>query len=75
MQGSDRGHVRYTERGHVILILAREHDVAHIGLETIDDLRAQRADADPGARRELEVFGETAVEQQALSGLVRIFEF
>ena len=41
----------------------------------IDELRAQRADADPGAGRELEVLRQAAVEQQPLAGIVGVDEF
>ncbi len=34
----------------------------------VDEARAQRPDAGPGAGRELEVLGDAAVEQQALRG-------
>src|SRR5215510_11434168 len=50
----------------------REHDVANIGREMIDEARTQWADTDPGSGCELEVLGEPAVEQIALRRIIGI---
>ena len=54
------------QRGDVVAVGAGQHHVAHQRREMRDERGAQRPDADPGAGRELEIFGEAAVEQQAL---------
>ena len=41
----------------------------------IDEARAQRPDADPGAGRQLEVLGDAAVEQEAFARIVGVGEF
>src|SRR5579875_3765286 len=40
----------------------------------VDKARAQRTDAHPSSRRQLEVFGDATIEQKALEGVVRIRE-
>ena len=59
------------QHGDVVAVGAGDHRVANERRAMIDELRAQRAGADPGAARELEVLGEPAVEQQALARIGR----
>ena len=51
-----------------------DHDVLREIAELREQPRAQRADADPGAGRELEVLGEPSVESEALRRIVGIDE-
>src|ERR1700683_539435 len=60
--------------GNVVTVRAGQHHVAHQRREMGDESPAQRADADPGPGRELEIFGEAAVEQQAFGRIGRIGE-
>ena len=62
------------QHGDVVAVGAGDHRVAHQRRAMVDELRAQRAGADPGAAGELEVLGEAAVEQQALAGIGGIDE-
>ena len=55
------------QRGDVVAVGAGDHRVAHERRAMIDEPRAQRAGADPGAAEKLEVLGDAAVEQQALA--------
>src|SRR5580693_9253118 len=54
------------QRGDVVTVAAGQHHIAHQRCKMRDERGAQRPDADPGAGRELEIFGEAAVEQEAL---------
>ena len=63
------------QRGKVVAVGACKHDVAHIGREMVDEASPQRPNAGPGAGRQLEVLGNTAVEQQAFAGIMWIGEF
>src|SRR5580704_17645497 len=60
------------QRGDVVAVGAGQYHIAHQRREMCDERSAQRPDADPGAGCELEIFGEAAVEQEALGriGLV-----
>src|SRR5580658_10252011 len=62
------------QRGNVVTVRAGQHHVAHQQCEMGDESSAQRADADPGPGRELEIFGEAAVEQEALGRIGRVGE-
>ena len=50
-------------------------DVAHQRRAMRDESHAQRPDADPGAGRKLEIFGDAAVEQEALGRIGGVSEF
>src|SRR5580700_3517629 len=54
------------QRGDVVAVGAGQHHVAHQGRKMRDEGGAQRPDTDPCPGRELKIFGEATVEQQAL---------
>ena len=57
------------ERGCVVAIVSRHDHVRHMRRAVGDELEPQRPDADPGAGRELEVFGDAPVEDEAALGV------
>ena len=63
--------IREDQRADLVAVGAGDDDVARIRRELRQQARAQRADIDPGAGRELEVLGDAAVEQQALARIAR----
>ena len=62
------------QRRDLVAVQAGDHRVANERRAVIDELGAQRARAHPCAARELEIFGEAAVEQEALAGIARVLE-
>ena len=56
---------REDQHADLVAVDAGDHDVLHARVAGGDDLRAQRADRDEGAGRELEVLGDAAVEHEA----------
>src|SRR5262249_33527096 len=56
----------------IIAIATGEYNIAHVWGKMVDEARAQRTNADPGSRRQLEILGNTPVEQEPLGRIVRI---
>ena len=60
--GREIGH---DQRRRVVAIMPGDDDVGHIRRAVGDELEPERPDADPGAGRKLEVFGNAPVEDEA----------
>ena len=69
--GVDR---RKHQHGDIIAIMTGDHHILDVRCAGADHALAQRADTDPGAGGQLEVFCHPAVEQQALARIGRIGE-
>src|SRR5262249_25291149 len=65
---------REDEEPDAVAVLAGDDGVGDERRAGGDGADAELADRDPGARRELEVLGEAAVEDEAPGGLARVLE-
>ena len=62
--GAARRDVREDQETHLVAAMAGHDDILRQWCERGNPGDAQRADADPGAGIELEIFGDAAVEEQ-----------
>ena len=70
--GAARRDVREHQEANLVAAMAGDHDILRQRRQRGDAGDAQRADADPGAGIELEIFGDAAVEEQSEFGPRRI---
>ena len=74
-QLAEGGRRRPHQGGCVVLVLARDHCIMDPRGARRHEVRAQGADADPGAGGQLEILGHAPVENQALRRIGLIDEF
>ena len=71
-KGTTGGHVGENQKTDLLAIMAGDHDVLGHRCQRTERLDAQAADMHPGARHQLEVLGNPAVELYAFGWIVRI---
>ena len=64
-QPATRVDIRHQQQANIVAIVTGDYSVANERSEVRDDAGSQRTDADPGSRRQLEVFLDAAVEYEA----------